>query len=652
MAEENKWKPPGDEEDEEEEVDEATYKSAKDAVLFVIEVSPSMLTAPPPTDAKKQERDTPTLAAVKCAYALMQQRIISNPNDMMGVLLYGTEETKFQDEEDARGGLGYPNCYLLTDLDIPAAGDVKALKDLVEDDEESKKLLVPSTETVSMANVLFCANQIFTTKAPNFTSRRLFIVTDNDDPHAKDKALKSSAAVRAKDLYDLGVIIELFPISKPDHAFDRSRFYDDIIYNASPTDPEAPAPVSGGVAPSLTSDGISLLTSLLSSINSKAVAKRALFSSIPFEIGPGFRISVKGYIIFKRQEPKRSCYVWLEGEKPQIATGVTTQMADDTARTVEKLEIKKAYKFGGEQITFTPEEVSSLRHFGDPGIRIIGFKPLSMLPIWANIRHSTFIYPSEDDYVGSTRVFSALQQKLLKDQKIGIAWFVARKNATPVIAAVLPGAEKLDENGAQIIPPGMWLTPLPFADDIRQNPETNLIRAPEGLIDRMREVVQQLQLPKAMYDPRKYPNPALQWHYRILQAMALEEDLPEKPEDKTVPKYEQIDKRAGPYVIDWGHELHKEYEEWRKDNETTTSVPAKRPAPSGKDDIPDRSKKAKTATPDDGPTDAQMQHAYMKQEHKKMTVSQLKAWLHGKSISVSGKKADLLERVEEFLEQK
>ncbi len=187
-----------------------------------------MLTAPPPTDAKKQERDTPTLAALKCAYALMQQRIISNPNDMMGVLLYGTEETKFQEEEEeeARGGLAYPNCYLLTDLDIPAATDVKALKDLVEDEDESKKLLVPSKEPVSMANVLFCANQIFTTKAPNFTSRRLFIVTDNDDPHAKDKPLKSSAAVRAKDLYDLGVIIELFPISNLDHEFDRSRFYD------------------------------------------------------------------------------------------------------------------------------------------------------------------------------------------------------------------------------------------------------------------------------------------------------------------------------------------------------------------------------------------------------------------------------------------
>lgn len=238
-------------------------------------------------------------------------------------------------------------------------------------------------------------------------------------------------------------------------------------------------------------------------------------------------------------------------------------MAEDTARTVEKVEIKKAYKFGGEQIVFTPEEVLALRHFGDPGIKIIGFKPITMLPVWANLRPSTFIYPSEDDYVGSTRVFSALQQKLLKDRKMGIAWFVARKNATPQIAAILPGTEKSDERGTQTIPPGMWIVPLPFADDVRQNPETNLVRAPDSLIDLMRNVVQQLQLPKALYDPSKYPNPcmlprcqlsyrsrliyanlllALQWHYRILQAMALDEDIPEKPEDKTVPKYRQIDK--------------------------------------------------------------------------------------------------------------
>ena len=147
----------------------------------------------------------------------------------MGVLLYGTEETKFQGEEQSRGGLSYPHCYLLNDLDIPSADDVKALRSLVEDEGKSQKLLVPFTEPVSLANVLFCANQIFTTKAPNFQSRRLFLVTDNDDPHENDKALKSSATVRARDLYDLGVTIELFPISRPDHEFDRSKFYNVLI---------------------------------------------------------------------------------------------------------------------------------------------------------------------------------------------------------------------------------------------------------------------------------------------------------------------------------------------------------------------------------------------------------------------------------------
>jgi len=290
-------------------------------------------------------------------------------------------------------------------------------------------------------------------------------------------------------------------------------------------------------------DGISLLNSLLNSINSKSVPRRAYFSNRTLEFSPNFKISVKGFIILKKQVPARSCYIWLEGETPQLAAGKTTIMADDTARTVEKGELRKAFKFGGENVTFTPEELVSLKYFGDPIIRILGFKSLSMLPLWANMKSSTFIYPSEEDYIGSTRVFSALHQSLAKKQKMAIVYYVARKNATPVIAALLPGIERLGDHGEQLIPPGLWICQLPYADDIRSNPEmASVIQAPDVLIDKMRVITQQLQLPKAAFDPSRYPNPALQWHYRILQALALDEDLPEKPEDKTVPKYRQIDK--------------------------------------------------------------------------------------------------------------
>lgn len=193
-------------------------------MLFAIEISPSMV-ARPSSDSKNGSPDSASLAALKCAHQLMQQRIISSPNDMMGILLYGTEKTKFR-EEDHSPGLAYPNCYLLVDLDIPAAEDVKTLRQLVAEDREFESLVQPSAKPASMANVLFCANQMFTTRAPNFTSRRLFLVTDEDDPHADSKALKSTATVRAKDLYDLGVTIELFPISKPNTEFNRAKFYD------------------------------------------------------------------------------------------------------------------------------------------------------------------------------------------------------------------------------------------------------------------------------------------------------------------------------------------------------------------------------------------------------------------------------------------
>ena len=294
-------------------------------------------------------------------------------------------------------------------------------------------------------------------------------------------------------------------------------------------------------------------------MRSRIAPKRALFVNLPLELGPGFAISVKGYIFFKRQEPKRTSYIWFGGQEPLIATGRATKIADGTGHAVGKPEIRKTYKFGGEQVSFSVDEVATVRNFGDPVIRVVGFKALDPdhLPIWANLKAATFLYPSEEDWVGSTRVFSALQQKMLGDGKIAIAWFVARKNAVPQLVALVAAMDQVDEKSGHILPSGIWLVPLPFTDDIRSNPENPVVTSPDPLTDRMRSIVQQLQLPKGRYIPAKYPNPgmysvigakaidsysALQWHYQVLQAMALEDEAPTQLEDKTIPKYKQISK--------------------------------------------------------------------------------------------------------------
>ncbi|KAI5279470.1 ATP-dependent DNA helicase II subunit 1, partial [Ascosphaera acerosa] len=248
-----------------------------------------------------------------------------------------------------------------------------------------------------------------------------------------------------------------------------------------------------------------------------------------------------------------------------------TTSAPPPERTVQPSEIQRAYSFGGEQVTFSPEELKQLRNFGPPVIRVLGFKALADLPFWANIKPATFVFPTETGYAGSTRTFAALWQVLLRREMWALTWFIARANANPRLAALIAARERpagaaggsnsagsgsANSDGGTI-PAGMWLIPLPFVDDIRPNPAIAHVPAPQSLVDRMSVVVQQLLLPGGSYAPARYPNPALQYHYKIVQAIALDEELPAPPPDRTLPKYKQIDRRAGPYVLEWADELKR-----------------------------------------------------------------------------------------------
>ena len=193
----------------------------------MIDVNNSMLSPSPASDGKSGGDDSPLAASLKCAYELMTLRIISNPNDMMGVLLHGVDSdqiTNVETESTPQESDACAHDCLLIDLCIPSARDVKKLKDISED-QEMLHSLTPCATSKSIANTLFYAGGLFGTRAANFASRRLFIITDDDAPHSNDERLRPLATQRAKDLYDLGVIIELFPVVKPGGEFDRAKFY-------------------------------------------------------------------------------------------------------------------------------------------------------------------------------------------------------------------------------------------------------------------------------------------------------------------------------------------------------------------------------------------------------------------------------------------
>lgn len=171
-------------------------------------------------------------------------------------------------------------------------------------------LCKPSKDGGSMANVLFAANIILTSKAARFGSRRVWLFTDEDEPGTKEA--QKSAITRARDLNDLGIRMEFRFFDKPGKPpFDRTKFYDDIFYKGD----EEEGDYDDWRVPL---DPVTRKESLLTWVRSKQTPKRSQFN-ILMELGPGMEIGIKGFILFKRQEAQRSHYVYAQEEKLAIA---------------------------------------------------------------------------------------------------------------------------------------------------------------------------------------------------------------------------------------------------------------------------------------------------------------------------------------------
>jgi len=264
-------------------------------------------------------------------------------------------------------------------------------------------------------------------------------------------------------------------------------------------------------------------------------------------------------------------------------------------------------------------------------IKFLGFKDKSELAFEDNVKHSFFIYPDEMAYSGSKRTFNALLKSMLAKKKIGIVLALTRRNSSPVFCAMLPQAEKVEEGGWNE-PPGFHLVPLPFADDIRAAPIEEGYRAQDEVKAAARAWIDKLCVKNGTYPPDSYPNPALAFHNAQLEASAFSEEFdPESFEDLTLPKVDMIHKRAGGLLKEWKKVLLKD------ESANMVIVPASKSGTKRKADV--------------NVDEAEIRSKYENGTLAKITVQQMKDFLKSKSMPVSGKKGDLLERIGDWIDK-
>ncbi|KAL1932484.1 hypothetical protein VTP01DRAFT_8162 [Rhizomucor pusillus] len=607
--------------DDEEDVpltDETeTSYTSKDTILFVIDCQPAMYQ--PDEDGK-----IPVRVAFDCVASVLLNKVFSSASDQVGVLLYGTTKKKNVANHD--------NIYVLQDIDVPDTQKIKQAQSFGSNGTSDPREEFGSTnDEFPFGNVFWTCTDLFATISAKGT-RRIFLITNEDNPHAKNQGLRNTALQRAKDLWETGIRIELFGLNVGDHLFDNQHFYQQIISlednleNRYDDDRYLDAKSRKGESNDL--------DELLVQVRRKEQKKRSAFR-ITMRIADDIEIGIRGYNLITEQKKGQYKYVTTSGQQvEEVKVEVITKDAE-SGEMLLPTDIHRAWTFGGEQVVFTTEEIKKLQTVGEPGLTLLGVRDRSSLKPYYNLDHAYFIYPDESNFEGSTRTFSALLTAMLQKDRIGYGAFIRRTNALPQIVAIYPQPEVVDHNGAQERPPGFHLIPIPYADDYRKIPILSTPKATPEQVNIFENMIRSITI-KSGYKPAAYENPSLQLHYATLQSLALDQtEEPPPVEDKTMPRNKQIKDRLG-HTIQALKEILPSPEE-----EAVTQSGYKRTSDSGDGGHSKRSRQDKS-----------VEECYRDGTLNRCTVGQMKTWLQGHGVTAKGPKADVIEQVSRVMERK
>uniref|UniRef100_UPI003AAC8281 X-ray repair cross-complementing protein 6 isoform X1 n=2 Tax=Centroberyx gerrardi TaxID=166262 RepID=UPI003AAC8281 len=507
-----------DEEHEEGEESGGEYKvTGRDSLVFLVDASKEMFIKG--EDGEPSNFDM----TMQCIRSVYTSKIISSHRDLVALVFYGTEQSK-----NPRNS--FKHVYVYHDLDEPGAKRVQDVEALRGTKGAQLAAETMGSGETSLGDALWCCSNLYSDIKLRLSHKRLMIFTCRDQPHEGDSAKDRQARTKAGDLKETGVVIDLMHMMKPG-GFDVSLFFCDAV---SPPEDETEL--------GLQLEPCGKLEDLQKRVRAKEQKKRAM-SRVSLCLGEGMKVAVGIY--GNAVTARKPSAVRLYRETNEPVRSKTRTFHTQTGSLLLPSEIKKAQVYGKRQIVMERDEVDAIKKFEDPGIFLIGFKPMEKLKLHHHIRPSVFVYPEEDQVTGSACVFTALLRKCSEKNVFAVCRYVPRRNYPPRFVALVPQREEADQGQNQVTPPGFNVIFLPFADDIRRLDVPQCPTASDMQVDKMKEIVSKLRF---KYRSDAFENPVIQQHYRNLEALALDMMAPESIEDLIMPKVHQMDQRLGPLV--------------------------------------------------------------------------------------------------------
>ncbi len=515
--------------------DEQEFVPMKDIIIFLIDCNLSMHQEQ--KENSSQKITTPISTILKVMENFLKTKIISNQNDLFGIVLFNT--TKSNNE------MNFDGVNTLFKVEAPNAFNIKRIKIIsLNCDPEINKMnykkelneIFSPIEEISNSNLnnaLWIVHSLLKNYDKKIYKRRIFLFTDNDDPISNIQE-KNICIQRAKDMNDSDITIELFPMNFDNKRFNLSNFYAQIIPYNSDED--------GGNDNLLSIEQCTdRLRELTKRIRQKEIKKRTL-GKCPFFLTNNTKIYMNVYSTVKRSN-KGKIYT-VDGKTNKLLKGLNSIQCKDTGTELYPEQVGTYQLYGNKRIIFSKEEMNKIKFFEEPGMKLLGFKSIESIKPYYNVHESYFIYPNELFSNGSGTLVDAMIKQMLNKNKCAIVKFVSREGSVVKICALMPQAEKYDEDYFQT-PPGFNMIILPWADDIRSNSEImakypkELPKVNEEQSELAKKIIKKMNI---SFDCRAFENIELQKFYSTLQALALEENNIEQVDDTMQPHTEGLEK--------------------------------------------------------------------------------------------------------------
>jgi len=605
-------------------------KQLRDAVLLLVDCTSRDALRPLKLGCRSLVAE-----ALSAAATLLKRKVVSAPEDKIGVALYGVREKQNPN--------GFEGIRVLQELERPSAQRIKQLELEIARTAESFEERYGYARRVPLSDVFWTCTTIFNLAAnPKQFEPRIWLFTSSDAPCGEGAAEQQAAETRARDLRDLGVQIEFFPLPMGDAPFTMERFWERVV----PVDTD-----------DYVGKAVITLENLERWIRMREHRKRTL-QRLNFQLCPGTEIGISIYCT--TIEARMPYPVYLLNENNKLLKSETKHICGSTGAVLHPVEdVETFVELGGERISVSRAEVGEVKSLGEPGMHLIGFKAISCLQPHHRIFHSYFVYPNERTVTGSSVLCQALIDKLLERRLMAIARYVARRSAEPCLVALLPQAEEVDEDGVQLRSPGFHMVRLPWAEEIRNVeialPEKLPMPSPE-LSTAARNVVAAMRLEG--FRPGCAENPVLQRHYAAVQALALGEDKPAETIDVLQPDAAALEEKAPLFLA------------WKAAIDAAAPPPAAAKAAGaakrlagaafaggggagggrgegaeGLEGEPPMARARREAAPAVPTTLEEMRELVTSGEFERLTVPALRDWLKAQGIVASGKKSDLVDRV-------